>query len=131
MNNDEYKQHVLGALDEIAVNSRIEVALASRDADIRAGQSIYCIRKARRRAHFLSKLQMVHGSKWLPNGRCTCGEDHCAIELHKGDKLVDTICPYTYWHRICALLIEERSGSEMYEWTQSHKRNHFVRPITE
>lgn len=131
MNNDQYKQRVLGALDEIAINSRIETALASRDADIRAGQAIHRVRKVRRRAHFLSKLQMVHGSKWRPNGRCACGEDHCAIELVRGGEVVATICPYTYWARICALLIEERGGSAMYEWALDHPRSHFVRPITE
>jgi len=129
MNNDTYKQRVLVALDEIAVNSRIETALASRDKDIRLGQAIHRQRKAWARGRFLIRLEMVKGSRWRPNGRCECG-DHCAIELVKGDVVVETICPYTYWHRICALLIEERGGSEMLKWTLEYPRSHFVRPIT-
>ena len=131
MNNDTYKQRVLGALDEVAINTRIETALASRDKDIRLGQSIYRTRRARQRASFLIRLELVKGSKWRPNGRCECGKEHYAIELVKGSEVVDIICPFTYWHRICALLIAERGGSAMYEWVQSYPRSHFVRPITE
>ena len=131
MNNKEYKQRVLGALDEIAVNSRIETTLANVDRGVRLGQAVHRQRKAHTRAKFLQRLELVAGSKWMANGRCTCGEDHCAIELVKGSEVVGIICPFTYWHRICALLIERRGGSEMLEWTQSHPRDHFVRPITE
>jgi len=130
MNNAEYKQQVLTTLDMISLNTQTQLALKEREKDIRSGQAIHRQRKARRRDEFLQRLEMVRGSKWRANGRCECGT-HCAIELVKGSEVVGIICPYTYWALICALLIEERGGSETLRWQQDHPRGHFVRPITE
>lgn len=129
MNNTEYKQRVLATLDEIAINARVQRASTEREKDIRSGQAIHRQRKARKRAEFLQRLEMVRGSRWRANGRCECGEEHCAIELLKGNIAVGIICPFTYWALICALLIEERGGSETLKWIREHPRSHFVRPI--